>query len=76
MPGTRTLWTNWNWAVTSAGRSTRGTEVPSTVHERGSFRFAFGFSARLSFFPPTSSPYATFFDGSLVAVITPLLTVS
>ena len=36
--------------------ATRGTEEPSTVHSLAGLRFALTFSARLNFFPPTSSP--------------------
>ena len=45
IPGTRTVWTNSAWAVTSPGMSRRGTGLPSTVHSLEGFRFAFGVAA-------------------------------
>ena len=56
MPGTRTLWTNSNCPVAMARMSTRGTDVPSTVHSRGCLRVAFGSSWTSNFLPPTSAP--------------------
>ena len=76
MPGIRMFWTNTSCPVAMAGMSTRGTDVPSTVHSAAGLRAALAFSAMLNFLPPTSSPYETLFDGSLVAFTTPSATAS
>ena len=56
MPGKRTLCTNSNCPVTSAGRSGRCAGVPSTIHSAGGLRLAAGSTFNSNFFPPTSSP--------------------
>jgi hypothetical protein len=56
MPGTRTLCTYSSCAVTIAGRSSRGTGVPSTFQSAALFRLAAASRFSMNFRPPTSSP--------------------
>ena len=56
MPGTRTVCTYSSCAVTIAGMSSRGTDVPSSFQSAGRFRRAAVSSVSMNFRPPTRSP--------------------